>query len=55
MRKCVIYLLLDGLEFISGLDYKVEFNPVCNRMVIYNIWGYTFISPLLLNTHFVQL
>lgn len=53
MKTCVEYLLLDGLEFIPGLEYKVEFNPVCKRMIIYTVWGYTFISPKLLNTHFI--
>lgn len=52
-KKCVKYLCIDGLEFIPGLEYEYDFNPVDQNLYIYTVWGYTTISPLALNTHFI--
>ena len=44
IKTCINDCIIDGLIFIQGLEYKIEFNPYCKKIVIYNLHGYTFIS-----------
>lgn len=50
---CVKWFIKDGLEFIPGMEYKTEFNPVDNKIYIYTVWGFTTIDPLIVNTNFI--
>lgn len=42
----------DGLTFIKGCTYKVDYNSVDGRLYIYTVWGYTDISKSMLNEFF---
>lgn len=53
MKTCVKYYTKDGMEFLPGTEYKVEFNPIDKRLYIYTVWGYTTISPLIINSNFI--
>lgn len=53
MKRCVKWFIKDGLEFIPGMEYKTEFNPVDNKIYIYTVWGFTTIDPLIVNTNFI--
>lgn len=53
MKTCVKWFVKDGLEFIPGMEYKVELNPVDKNLYIYTVWGYTTISPSILNSNFI--
>ena len=52
-RTCVAQFRKDGLDFIPGLEYKVDFNPIDKNLYIYTVWGYTTISTSQLNRYFV--
>ena len=52
-RLCIRDCKIDGLPFISGLEYYVDFNPLCQKLIINNLYGYTFISKEMLDKHFI--
>lgn len=37
MRTCVRHMVKNGLEFIPGLQYKVDYNPIDKNLYIYNV------------------
>jgi hypothetical protein len=53
MKTCVKWFVKDGLEFIPGMEYKVEFNPIDKNLYIYTVWGFTTITTSQLSTHFI--
>jgi hypothetical protein len=53
MKTCVKWFVKDGLEFIPGMEYKVEFNPIDKNLYIYTVWGFTTITASQLSTHFI--
>lgn len=54
MKKlCVKQYRKDGLDFIPGLEYEVEYNPIDRNLYIYTVWGYTTITPFALNSNFI--
>lgn len=52
-RTCIKWCVLDGMEFIPGNEYTIDYNPVDGRIYIYNVWGSTTISLRFLNNHFI--
>lgn len=52
-RLCIKDCIIDDLIFISGLNYKIEFNPISNNLIIYHPFGYTTISKNFLDNHFI--
>lgn len=52
-KLCAISCTIDGLPFVAGETYTVEWNPVVGKLIIYNVWGYTSISNAELNKYFV--
>lgn len=53
MRTCIRHMVKDGLEFVPGCEYKVEYNPVDQNLYVYTVWGFTTITPFDLHTHFI--
>ena len=41
---CIQDTIINGLSFMHGLFYKVEYNPIIRTFIIYNKFGYTDIS-----------
>ena len=37
---CINDCIIDGLYFLCGNEYEIEFNPINNKMIIYNPSGY---------------
>lgn len=52
-RLCIRDCKIDELPFISGLEYNVDFNSPCKKLIISNPYGYTFISKEMLDKHFI--
>ncbi len=52
-KLCLKSFRYDGLPFAEGCTYEVEYNPIANKLIIYNPWGYTSISKELLNKYFI--
>lgn len=54
MKKlCIKDVVIDNLIFVRGLDYEIEFNPFCNKLIIYNSFGYTTIEKEELDKNFL--
>ena len=43
-KMCIHDTIINGLSFIHGLFYKVEYNPIMRTFIIYNKFGYTDIT-----------
>ena len=41
---CIQDTIINGLSFMHGLFYKVEYNPIIRTFIIYNKFSYTDIS-----------
>lgn len=52
-RLCIKDCIIDGLIFVSGLNYKIEFNSFTNSLVIYHPFGYTTINKHFLDNNFL--
>lgn len=50
---CICDFVKDGLQFVSGCTYNVDYNKVDGRLYIYTVWGYTDISKSTLNNYFL--
>ena len=37
LRDCTI----NGLQFARGLYYDIDWNPIIQSFIVYNVWGYT--------------
>lgn len=45
--------MIDSLIFVSGINYKVEFNSFANSLIIYHPLGFTTINKNFLDNHFL--
>lgn len=52
-RLCINDCKIDGLIFIYGGIYNVEYNPIIKKMIIHNPYGYTAISKSFLDKNFL--
>lgn len=52
-KTCIKECVIDGLIFVVGLDYKVEFNPMSQALIIYHPLGYTTVRKKILDTNFL--
>ena len=52
-RLCIKDCVIDGLIFVSGLNYKIDFNSFNNSLIIYHPFGYTTINKKILDNHFL--
>lgn len=52
-RLCIKDCIIDGLIFVSGLNYKIVFNSFTTSLIIYHPFGYTTINKNFLGKHFL--
>lgn len=52
-RLCIKDCIIDGLCFISYVNYTIKFNPIINKLMIYNPFGYTTIDKNTLDRYFL--
>lgn len=54
MKKlCIKDTIMDNLIFVRGLDYEIEYNSFCNKLIIHNPFGYTIIDKEKLDKNFL--
>ena len=54
MKKlCIKEFVLDGLVFIAGILYEVQYNNILNKFTIYNPHGCTFLDKSLIDKYFI--
>lgn len=54
MKKlCINYCRVNGLEFFSNTEYKVEYNPIDGQLYLYNCWGITTVPTWFINNNFI--
>jgi len=52
-KMCMCDTIINGLSFIHGLFYKVEYNPIMRTFIIYNRFGYTDITKQQIENSFI--
>ena len=52
-KTCIKDTVINGLAFICGFSYKVDFNVYSRTFFIYNIHGYTDILKETLDRNFI--
>lgn len=40
-KLCIRDCTIDGLPFVSGMYYDIEWNPVTQSFIAYTVWGFT--------------
>lgn len=54
MKKlCIRDCKINGLVFVCGIDYEIEFNPFNRKLIIYNLYGFTTINKKELDRNFL--
>lgn len=52
-KMCIHSFSKDGLNFIEGCSYRINYNKIDNRIYVHNVYGYTDISKPALNRYFL--
>lgn len=50
---CIRDFKIGCMPFIKGLQYEIEWNPIDERIYLYNPYGFTPVSKELINKHFL--
>ena len=52
-KLCVKYYRIERTEYLPGTKYILEYNPVDQRLRIYDVWGCQIVSPEFINSNFI--
>lgn len=52
-KLCVKYCRIERTEYLPGTKYILEYNPVDQRLRIYDVWGCQIVSPEFINSNFI--
>lgn len=53
-RTCIKDFKYDNMLFITGVDYEVNWNPIIQKLILYDVFGnYTIIDKSILNKYFL--
>lgn len=53
-RTCIKDFKYDNMLFIAGVDYEINWNPIIQKIILYDVFGnYTIIDKFILNEYFL--
>ena len=52
-KTCIKYCRIGNTEYLPGTEYRIEFNPVYNLLLIYDVWGCQIVSGEFINANFI--
>ena len=50
---CIHNFKINCMPFVKGLKYEIEWNPIDERIYLYNPYGFTLVSKKLINKYFI--
>ena len=52
-KTCIKYCRIGNTEYLPGTEYRIEFNPVDNLLLIYDVWGCQIVSGEFIIANFI--